>query len=189
MFASRKDIPSNDNKTLRALKKGKRWAFKKIFDTYHLKLYHFARNMGLSHEDGECIVQEVFISIWEKKHLIDENQYFKSYLYTITKRLTIKKVKRQALEDRYKSKEAQKSSCCNKTEDYIVFKNLLDHASANIDQLPEERKQIFLLSKHEGLTNQEIADRLNISKRTVENQLYRATKTLKGQINTDYMFN
>lgn len=188
MHLGKNNIVNIERKTLSALRKGKRWAFKKVFDQYHLKLYHFAKNMGLSHQDAEGIVQDVFIRIWEQKHLIDENQYFQSYLYTIAKRLTIKRVKRLALETKFKS-ESNPTESCSKTEDYIIFNNLLEHANININKLPEERKQIFILSKMEGFSNQEIAERLNISKRTVENQLYRATKALKCQSRSDIHFN
>jgi RNA polymerase sigma-70 factor (ECF subfamily) len=176
---------SDEQKTILALKKGKSWAFKSIFNDYHLKLYHFTKKMGLSHEDAEGVVQDVFITIWEKRAYIKEELHFKSYLYTITKRLTIKRIRRLVLENQFQvdSKISMKTET-HLTEDYIIFSDLMEHASDSIAKLPPERKQIFMLSKQHDMSNQEIAEKLNISKRTVENQLYRANKTLREEINS-----
>ncbi|MDH5474566.1 MAG: RNA polymerase sigma-70 factor [Cyclobacteriaceae bacterium] len=175
---------SDDKKVILALKKGERWAFRSVFDQYHLKLYHFAVKMGLSHEDAEGIVQEVFITIWEKRSNIKEELHFKSFLYTITKRLTIKKIRRLILENDFQTTSKNNLQNFNhETEEYIVFSDLMEQANTSIEKLPVERKQIFMLSKQHGLSNQEIAEKLNISIRTVENQLYRATKTLRDDIN------
>ncbi len=176
---------SDEKKTILALKKGKSWAFKSIFNHYHLKLYHFSKKMGLSHEDAEGLVQDVFITIWEKRAYIKEELHFKSYLYTITKRLTIKRIRRLILENQFQNDSKTVMKDVNHhTEDYIVFTDLMEHASLSIEKLPSDRKQIFMLSKEHGLSNQEIAEKLNISKRTVENQLYRANKTLREDINS-----
>lgn len=144
--------------------------------------------MGLSHEDAEGIVQDVFVNIWESKLKIDEDQPFSAFLYTITKRKVIKIIRRNILERTHRNNlEAPEKSINHQTEDYVIFSNLLEHANVSIENMPADRKQIFMLSKHHGLSNQEIADKLSISKRTVENQLYRATVSLKKQINSDFM--
>ena len=141
--------------------------------------------MGLSHEDAEGLIQDVFITIWEKRAYIKEELHFKSYLYTITKRLTIKRIRRLVLENQFQSDSENTSKEVNhETEDYIIFSDLMEHANVSIDKLPSERKQIFMLSKQHGLSNQEISEKLKISKRTVENQLYKANKTLRKDINS-----
>jgi RNA polymerase sigma-70 factor (ECF subfamily) len=185
LIFSRLETLSDEQKTILALKKGKSWAFKSIFNEYHLKLYHFTKKMGLSHEDAEGVVQDVFITIWEKRTYIKEELHFKSYLYTITKRLTIKRIRRLVLENQFQvDTKISTKNITHQTEDYIIFSDLMEHASDSIDKLPAERKQIFMLSKQQELSNQEISEKLNISKRTVENQLYRANKTLRKDINS-----
>lgn len=139
--------------------------------------------MGLGHEDAENLVQEVFLTIWEKRGEIKEEYNFQSYLYTITKRLTIKELRKQALERQFQIySNTFLDEVSHQSEESIIFSDLVSEAYESINKLPSERKEIFLLSKEEGLSNQEIADKLQISKRTVENQLYRATKTLREQI-------
>lgn len=137
--------------------------------------------MGLSHEDAEGIVQDLFIIIWEKRKALRFELSFKAYLYTIAKRLVIKKVRRNAQQKGYLT------ALMNSTIDYYEDvtdvghdqNELLQKLKAQINNLPATRKEIFLLSKETGLTNDEIALQLNISKRTVENHLYRATKSLR----------
>lgn len=136
------------------------------------------------HEDSENLVQEVFLTLWEKRTEIKEEYNFQSYLYTITKRLTIKELRKQALEKQFQIySKGFLNEVSDHAEEAIIFSDLLNEAYQSIDKLPSERKEIFLLSKEKGLSNQEIADKLHISKRTVENQLYRATKTIREQIN------
>lgn len=187
MFNHRKKYIADD-KIARSLKKGNETAFRALFDKYHHQLYLFASKMGVPREEAECVVQEVFISVWRSRSTIDETLSLKAYLYTITKRLVIKKIKRKALEDSYLSDPNNLQPVYHQqTEDYIIFTNLLDQANEGINKLSPGRKQIFMLSKQQGLTNEEIADKLNLSKRTVENQLYRATKELRDILGPDFI--
>lgn len=176
----------SDEKIAQSLKKGKEWAFRMLFDKYHKKLYLFSKKMGQSHHDAESVVQDVFIIAWKRRASINEDLSLVAWLFTITKRLIIKKIKRKALEDDYIIKQQSlQATYHHQTEDYIIFTNLLDQANEGISKLSSGRKQIFMLSKQQGLSNDEIAEHLNISKRTVENQLYRATKELRDYMGPD----
>ncbi|MBL6448693.1 RNA polymerase sigma-70 factor [Fulvivirga sp. 29W222] len=186
MFNQRKKY-SADHKVARLIKKGNERAFRLLFEQYHKPLYLFAMKMGIHQEEAKCIVQEVFIITWKSRTTIDESLSLKAYLYTITKRLVIKKIKRKALEESYlKDPDNLRPVYHQQTEDYIIFTNLLDQAHEGINKLSPGRKQIFMLSKQQGLSNEEIADQLKLSKRTVENQLYRATKELKDMLGADF---
>ncbi|UII26529.1 RNA polymerase sigma-70 factor [Fulvivirga maritima] len=173
----------SEKKLLKSLVKGKESAFKALFDHYHKRVFGLARYMGMSADDAECIVQEVFISIWEGRKKILVNKPFEPYILTITKRIILKKIRRGTLETNYiNTLKSQSPAFQHNTEEYIIFKDLLSHANSCIDSLSSSQKQVFMLSKNEGLSNKEIAKKLNISIRTVENQLYRATKEIKQAI-------
>ncbi|UII32480.1 RNA polymerase sigma-70 factor [Fulvivirga ulvae] len=187
MFNQRKKHPA-DHTIARQIRKGNEQAFRLLFDQYHRQLYLFSLKMGMPQEEAKCIVQEVFINVWKNRASIDENLSLKAYLYTITKRLVIKKIKRKVLEDSYLSNPENLPPVYHQqTEDYIIFTNLLDQAHEGINKLSPGRKQIFMLSRQQGLSNEEIADKLNLSKRTVENQLYRATKELRDILGPDFI--
>jgi RNA polymerase sigma-70 factor (ECF subfamily) len=176
-FQSDSDITS-------ALKKGNQKAYKVLFDRYHKKVYNVSRRMNISHEDAEGVVQDVFLTIWEKRIHLDKDLSINAFLMTIAKRLIYKKFRSEVVKRRHiQGTQETADNWQNNTEDYIIFTDLAQDAQKGIDKLPENRKHIFMLSKENGLSNDQIAEQLNISKRTVENQLYRATKTIKEHIN------
>ncbi|MCK5538269.1 MAG: sigma-70 family RNA polymerase sigma factor, partial [Bacteroidales bacterium] len=76
----------------------------------------------------------------------------------------------------------------NNTWDKVVFNDMVSNLNELVKQMPEQRRKVFRLSKRKGLTNDEIAKKLNISKRTVENQLYRAIAFLKEHFKKETMF-
>lgn len=173
----------SDSKLISEIRYGCEKAFKSLFDKYHQKIYNVSRAMGISQEDSEGIVQEVFITVWEKRLHLDVSLSINSYMLTIAKRLVYKKFRYAVIRRAHEAYARQTNPKSNNaTEDYIIFSDLNEVAKKGIDQLPESRKQIFMLSKEHGLTNDEIAEKLHISKRTVENQLYRATNALKDHI-------
>lgn len=171
-------------KIIKKVREGSSQHFSQLFDHYHKKVYYAARKLNLSHEDSEEIVQEVFISIWEQRHKLRVDGSINGLLFTITKRLVIKRIKKIINARAYKDNHHQKGYS-NVTEDYIIFSDLEAYTGKGINQLSPKRKQIFMLSKKQGLSNDEIAKKLNLSKRTVENQLYRATQEVKRHLKND----
>jgi len=136
--------------------------------------------MGLGHEEAKEIVQETFLSIWQQRHKLSLTGSLPGLVFTISKRLAIRVIQDRL---RFTSIEVnQPVAIGNTTEEYVIFRDLQSFAQQEIDQMPAKRKQIYMLSKQLGLTNEEIATKLKVSKRTVENQLYRATRQLKTHL-------
>jgi len=166
-----------------SLKKGLKGAFRELFDTHHRKIYNVSRSFNISHEDAEGVVQEVFLTVWEKRNYLNENLSLEAFLMTITKRLVFKIIRNNVT--RYKHEQASvsyKQLTTNETDDYIIFEQMNQDAQECLNQLSSSKRQVFMLSKQHGMSNDAIATQLNLSKRTVENQLYRATKELKDHI-------
>lgn len=175
--------PNNIKKLIFGLNRGDREAFKIIFNSFHRKIYNTSKKMGISHEDAEGIVQDVFLLLWENRASIDHTLSLNAYLLTIAKRLVIKRVKRNLLKEKHELNNKNLSiDYSNCTEEYLVFTETEQNVQSSIDQLPLNRRQIFMLSKENGMSNDEIAQKLKITKRTVENQLYRATKAIKDHL-------
>ncbi len=168
---------------IRDFKKGDSRAFEKLFQKYHKKLYAFLFNLLHSKEDAEEIVQETFIKIWEKRKDFIDGYSFHSFLFTIAKNaflnLNRKKINRVVFEERLNFLEEISSG---RTDDYILFKETKEIITTIIEGLPPKRKEIFLLRKIEGLSRKEIAEELNISISTVDNQLMKANIYLKDEL-------
>ncbi|MDN5216734.1 sigma-70 family RNA polymerase sigma factor [Fulvivirgaceae bacterium BMA12] len=174
---------SHERKLVENLKTGCKSSFQKLFDIYHKKIYNISRKMGLSQENAEDVVQELFLFIWSKREILNPDHSFNAFLQIISKRLVFKQIKSEVNKVSFNAYLQQYGMAIdNQTDDYIVFSDLEAYSQKGLDNLSEKRKQIFMLSKQHGLSNDEIAEKLNISKRTVENQLYRATKAVNEHL-------
>jgi len=165
------------------LTKSNRLAFDQLFNLYSNRIYRFSRKLKLNHEEAEEVLQDTFLTLWERRTFLDPNKDFKAYLFKIAKSLIIKSFKRKALffaYENYAKEEIvmQDSS----TENLIHYYDLLEILEKEINRLPEARKEIFNLSRKDGLSTDEISQKLGVSRRTVENQIYRTLKLLKDRI-------
>ncbi|MBA7591181.1 ECF RNA polymerase sigma factor SigW [subsurface metagenome] len=171
-----------DYKLVKSLKKGDLFAFDQLFSKYSKKLYYFAKGYLGSKEDAEELVQEVFLMVWNKRIELKEHLSFNAFLYTVTYNAIRKYFRKKAREKKYLDKFLEDyDGKHNKTVLDIEYNNLLELANKAIEKLPEKRKLIFQLSRHKGLSNMEIAKRLDISKKTVENQIHSVLKFLREQ--------
>lgn len=179
----KKKSRDTDQQLLKSLRKGDLFAFDQLFAKYSKKLYYFAKGYLDSKEDAEGLVQEVFIKIWEKRKELKEHLSFNAYLYTITFNAIRKFFRKKAREKKYLESYLENfDGTHNEPAMDIEYKSLRELADKAIEKLPKRRKEIFILSRNEGLSNEEIASRLHISKNTVENQMTQALKFLREQL-------
>ena len=178
-----------DYELVKSLKRGDLFAFDKLFSKYSKKLYYFAKGYLGSKEDAEGLVQEVFLMVWNKRKELKEHLSFNAFLYTVTYNAIRKYFRKKAREKKYLDRFlVDYDGKYNKTVADIEYNNLLELANEAIEKLPEKRKLIFQLSRHKGLSNIEIAKRLDISKKTVENQIHSALKFLREQFGKETLF-
>ena len=153
------------------LKVGNLQAFDTLFKRYGKRLYYFSLRYLNSVEDAEEIVQEVFLKIWANRTGISSDKSLESYLFTIARNgilNTIRKSRYERAYQNYVKINPGKNILLDEELDY----NELDKAyRASIDQLSHRRKEIYLLSREQALSNAEIASRMDISVKTVENQM------------------
>jgi RNA polymerase sigma-70 factor (ECF subfamily) len=162
------------------LKKGDVLSFDNIFKKYNKKVYYFALSYLKNREEAQDVVQEVFMNLWRYRDQINEYYVFSKYLFKITFNTTCKRFRKQA-SDRKQLEEVVRNTILedNSTDLDIEYNNLLDTANALIEKMPSSQKNIFLLSINEKLSNEQIAQQLNISKKTVENYLSKVKTSLK----------
>ena len=170
------------------LKQNDLHSFDALFYKYSTKLYAFALSITRNPFAAEEITQLVFLKIWEKRVTIDEHLSFKSFLFSIAYNETISWLRKEKSEKRRIDKFVHSSGfSTNETEQTIEYRNIEGLANQLIESMPEKRKEIFKLSREQGLSNKEIAEKLEISVKTVENQMTSALKFLREKIGKDDM--
>ena len=166
------------------LKKSNKLALKKLFFNYHDTLFRFTYYRISEYDLAEDIVQETFIRVWKNRNLIDPEKSFFSYIAKISTNLCLDHFRHQKVRKKHKDtipKYGESHYYNPETEINLEILQEKIKIIAN-KKLPEKCREIFILSRLENKKNAEIAHLLKISKRTVENQLYRALKILKNNL-------
>ncbi len=164
------------------LKSGNSKAFEKLFFLYHKKVFGLALKYLNNQLDAEGIVQNVFIKVWENRAALDANQSISAYLFKIAKNLTLNEVKRRLCRDVYINYLQDKDNPPYDLNKEIAYNEFAAYLYKCIDSLPERRREIFLLNRHEGLTYKQIAEKLGISENTVDKQIRNSLDYLRGQL-------
>lgn len=166
-------------------------AFDTIYNKYCHKLHEFVLTYLKQKEDAEEIVQEVFIKVWKSRDKIDIYASFESFLFTITYNATMSLLRKRVSETKSKEylKSLQQTDPPEQVIDEIQFKELNQKVQSLLEQLTPRQKEIYLLSREEGLTHKEIAQKLNISESTVNNHLVTTLKYLKSHIDSSLAVN
>lgn len=163
--------------------KGDADAFDEIFRMYNLKLYHFSLRNLRNRQDAEGIVQEVFYYLWKDRAKLKEVKNLNAWIFTICFKIIRNHFRKLAREQKYISQLARDQAGDDSTTvTEIEYNNLMAEVDKIINNLPTRQKDIYLLSKRRGLSNEEISKQLNISKKTVENYLSRAKAFLRKAI-------
>ncbi|WP_199185054.1 RNA polymerase sigma factor [Aquimarina sp. I32.4] len=170
------------------LKKGDEKAYNYLIDTYHHTLCVYADSLINDTMKSQDIVQNVFIKIWEKRKLLNINFSLQNYLYRLTYNEFIDQYRKTKAVTKIEKKYIEYLNSFVEKEDHEMMEKLINMVKHAIQELPPKCKQIFELSKKEGLTNLEISNHLNINIKTVEAHITKAfsliRKRLKDSINT-----
>jgi len=165
-----------------ALKEGNLQAFNELFDRYGKRLYHFSIRYLKSAVNAEEIVQEVFMKIWDNRLELSEQKSLESYLFTIARNGILNTIRKSKSEQAYLSYAKINPGKNVLLDDELNFNELEKAYHAAIEQLSPRRKEIFLLSREDSLSNAEIAQKMNISVKTVENQMTTALSEIRKNL-------
>jgi len=171
-------LVGNERLLVRNLSKGNIIAFNTLFRAYSGRLYRFAFGYLKSEAEAEEVVQEVFMTVWEKREELNEDLSFKSYLFTISFNIIRKQFRKRAHLTQYLNFGIY-DDFDFRTSDEVTYKSLYQYITRLLDQLPPRRREVFEKSRFEGLSIREISDELKISHKTVENHLTEALKFLR----------
>lgn len=174
-------IDSNkEEQLLEKLRAGDENAFVLIFDQYHRLLYALAYRYLKSMEDAEDAVQHTFMKLWEQHQAYDFSMGVRSLLFTILKNYILNELRHQkvVMEKQYEIAQTNETVQPDFT-DILADKDLKKHLYDLIHELPAQKREVCMLKITQGLSNQEIADKMHVSVPTVKSHYTQAIKTLR----------
>ncbi|WP_166437315.1 RNA polymerase sigma-70 factor [Niastella caeni] len=159
--------------------------FRQHFQAFYDPLCKYAYTLVADHDTSEDIVQEVFVRIWEKHQSIIQSPQLRAYLYRAVRNTCFNHLgsQKRMPASSISNTDLEEEDTINWTVEEVPDEEIPNYRELlrkGIDQLPEKCKEIFLLSRTGNLSNQEIADKLGISVKTVNNQTWKAMKLLKA---------
>ena len=155
-------------------------AFKSLYEYYYPKVKGFLLAMRLDQELDDCL-QDTFISIWKNRARLDSSRSLDSYLFTIAKNNSLKALKKQLMVE-LEEADSQLSSESSSPEHLVDTQIMEDTVKSTVEALPPQPKQVYYLSRIEGLSNSEIAQKLGISVKTVENYMNTALRRIRKEL-------
>ena len=171
---------SSDEEWAARIRAGDYAAFERLFRANYDSLVYFVIGYVRRPEVAEEIVQDVFFNIWRSRRRWNPRGALNAYLFGAARNNSLKYLKRQRLVARIKDELSDLTAPHTRTPDRDVelrdFNRALRRA---VDELPDRRRQVFLLSREQGLTYAQIAAVMDISVNTVENQMVKAIKSLR----------
>ena len=175
-----------ENDLVKSIKKGNEKSFELIFRTYFLKLCTYALSYTKQLETAEDLVKDVFVNLWNNRKQLEIHSSLSGYLYHAVRNSCINHLKRDKNKKNLSIEELRYLELKIKeplSNDYLIenifTSELEDKINLQIKKLPKTCRQIFELSRFEGLSHKKIAEKLNISENTVKVQIYRALKRMR----------
>lgn len=167
--------------------------FDQIFQDYHHSLLLYSLKFVENENDAHDIVQEVFVAVWEKEKYKLEKAHIKSYLFNAVRNSCFNYLKHQTIVRKHVEVEQvtlkiHELDFYKSGEKSLIEKEDLEKIYDAIDSLSDNYKEIIELSRFEGLKNKQIAEQLEIPRRTVETRLFRALNKLREILSNKQIF-
>ena len=169
---------TEDKELYLKLKEGDERAFQTLFRKYYSAMCHFASQFLNDSELAEEIVQDMFVKIWEKRAVLNIETSVKHYFFRSVRNHCLNQIQHEKIKKQYANKVLETAQHEINTEQYYLEVDLIRRIEKSIDSLPPKRKEIFRLSREQGLKYKEIAEILGISVNTIDNHIATAIKKL-----------
>lgn len=183
------------NSSVSELKKGDLKTFESIFYQFASRLERFAYQYVANKDEANDIVQSVFMTLWERKETLTDDTRLFNYLITLTKNQCLNQLKHNKAQRNYQNHEEStyREILLNYyalerfDENKLILKELSDTIDQAIDSLPGQCREIFRMSRFEGMKYQEIADNLGISVKTVEKKMSISLSIMRNALKDFYI--
>ena len=157
-------------------------SFKNLFELHYSPLCNFAYRITDDIDQAEDIVQDIFVKVWNDPDLLDGNKNINSYVYSMVRNRALEVIRRENISQKINQQLEyiqNNAADANVEEDEIEKLLLLEQIYVSIRQLPPKCSEVFTLSKVNGLTYVQIAEKMNISVKTVENHMGKALRLMR----------
>jgi len=157
-------------------------SFKNLFELHYSPLCNFAYRITDDIDQAEDIVQDIFVKVWNDPDLLDGNKNINSYLYSMVRNRALEVIRRENISQKINQQLEyiqNNAATTNVEEDEIEKLLLVEQIYVSIRQLPPKCSEVFTLSKVNGLTYVQIAEKMNISVKTVENHMGKALRLMR----------
>jgi len=171
-------------KLLNAVKTGNSAAFNEIYHQYHKKIYGYAYHFTRGREEAEELTQDVFVRLWENRSKIDPERNFDAFLYTLIRNNFLSTLRKKAREKAYSNENLKQEQSFNAIEDELNAKDTRQIAQEAIESLSPQVKKIYLMSRNDHHTHEEISQLMGISKNTVNNHLKKSLGIMRKYFRT-----
>lgn len=169
-----------DQSLVESIKNSNQGVFELVFNFYYSGLVVYADQIIRNTAISEDIVQSVFLKLWETRETVDIRS-FRSYFIQCVKNRCIDHLRNQQVKNRFDNRATEAVQIVM-DEDLWTKNELTQLIGQSIENLPPRCREIFRMSRYEDLKIAEIADKLKISKRTVETQISKALKILRVKL-------
>lgn len=165
------------------VKLGDEKAFESLFKFYYQRLCNYACSMVGDVAEAEEVVQQVFINIWDKRDNIFIDTSFQSYVYRAVNNTCLNKIKQKKVHGlHHENLKLELPQSIESTSEAVLSEELRAAINDAVDLLPEQCRLVFQMSRFDGKKHQEIADELELSIKTVENQIGKALKHMREHL-------
>ncbi|AOM80231.1 hypothetical protein BFS30_25555 [Pedobacter steynii] len=172
-----------DSELVRLVKDRNHQAFAEIYNRYAVLMFYKVNQMLRDEEPSKDLVQDLFVALWDKPELIQEDNNIAGYLYVGARNRVLKFIQRNKLKnDHIASLAKYASEISLETIQDIDERELKIIVQREIDNLPPKMKLIFEMSRKDNLSHAEIAGKLGLSDQTVKKQVNNALKILRSKL-------
>lgn len=173
----------SEQEIIGAIREGNERIFEETFRKYYQSLCNYANSILKEMDEAEEVVQNLFLSIWEKRSDLEISISLKSYLYRAVHNHCLNRIKHLKVREEYQQYAVNFYDASYESVSQTVMKNELEtKIEEAIKKLPEQCRLIFRMSRFEELKYHEIAEQLELSPKTVENQIGKALKILRVEL-------
>lgn len=170
-----------------ALRNGNHKAFEDLFVAYFKRVKLFICGIIKSDADAEELAQDVFVKLWTNREAINIEKPLGAYLYTIAKNKAFNFLKHKSVEQAYTDSLPFHDDVAT-PEEVLFAREISLLVEMTVNEMPVQRRRIYILSREKGMSNNDIAEKLGISKKTVENQLSLALQELRKVVSLFFLF-